>query len=291
MSFLDLIFSLAGAFAVQTLFDLSEPLSRRLVRLACRLLPKELRALRQEQMEADLLHVNGSALRIVTAIGFVKLILPEALSHIASKPSTEATTMLTFENLHKHGELFANMFRARERFFVAREAWNLPVSLSVKYDQYDNPASKWIAIHSHGKVLGGMRLTPTTARCGIYSYMIRDAQRGLLQSCPASLLFKEAPIESDTWELSHWFVTNDMRRATTRRARKKLFLELPNAAKTLGANRIVTFQPIDWIGKARRRGLTITAIGDAVEIEGKRMQAVEIRFTDNPNDEITPTRS
>ena len=38
-----------------------------------------------------------------------------------------------------------------------------------------------VAVHEYGQVLGGLRMTPTTARCGIYSYMIRDAQRGLLE--------------------------------------------------------------------------------------------------------------
>ena len=39
-----------------------------------------------------------------------------------------------------------------------------------------------------------MRLTPTTARCGIYSYMIRDAQRGLIDTIPHDLLYEEAPV-------------------------------------------------------------------------------------------------
>lgn len=113
MSVIDLIISLVGAFVVQTLFDLSEPLSRRLVRVVCRLLPEEIRLARQEQMEADLLHINGSALRIVTAIGFVKIILPEVFAEAIKAHGSEATTVLSFGNMHNHGEMFAEYLRAR----------------------------------------------------------------------------------------------------------------------------------------------------------------------------------
>ena len=111
------------------------------------------------------------------------------------------TTTLSFENLHNHGELFANMLRARRERFIEHNKWDLPESLGMEYDQYDTPASRWVVVHDElGKVLAGNRLTPTTARCGIYSYMIRDAQRGLLDTIPANLLYEEAPV-SETLNL------------------------------------------------------------------------------------------
>ncbi|HHI70120.1 MAG TPA: N-acyl-L-homoserine lactone synthetase, partial [Rhodobacteraceae bacterium] len=86
------------------------------------------------------------------------------------------TTTLSFENIHQNGELFANMFRARRELFIVQNKWDLPEALGMEYDQYDTPASRWVVVHDDlGKVLAGNRLTPTTARCGIYSYMIRDA--------------------------------------------------------------------------------------------------------------------
>ena len=91
------------------------------------------------------------------------------------------TTTLSFANIHNHGELFANMLRARRELFIVHNKWDLPEALGMEYDQYDTPASRWVVVHDEfGRVLAGNRLTPTTTRCGIYSYMIRDAQRGLL---------------------------------------------------------------------------------------------------------------
>ena len=82
------------------------------------------------------------------------------------------TTTLSFENLHNHGKLFANLFRARKQSLIVEKNWDRPEALDMEYDQYDTPASRWIAIHEMGEVLGGLRLTPTTAKCGIYSYEV-----------------------------------------------------------------------------------------------------------------------
>jgi N-acyl-L-homoserine lactone synthetase len=73
----------------------------------------------------------------------------------------EATT-LSYDNLHNHGELFANMFRARHRTFIQNAKWDLPEANGMEFDQYDTPASRWVCRTPHGEVLAGVRLTPTT---------------------------------------------------------------------------------------------------------------------------------
>lgn len=97
----------------------------------------------------------------------------------------EATT-LSFINAHNHGELFANFFRARHDTFIRRNKWDLPQADGMEFDQYDTPASRWVVVHERGSVLAGLRLTPSTHHCGIYSYMIRDAQKGLLGTIPTN---------------------------------------------------------------------------------------------------------
>ncbi len=91
------------------------------------------------------------------------------------------TTTLSFRNMHVHGELFTDILRARRESFIVQRKWDLPEVDGMEFDQYDTPQSRWIAVHHLGDVLAGIRLTPTTARCGIYTYMIRDAQLGLLE--------------------------------------------------------------------------------------------------------------
>ena len=94
------------------------------------------------------------------------------------------TTTLSFANMHNHGELFANIFRARKQSFIDLKKWPLPEVDGMEFDQYDTPFARWIVVHENGEVMAGMRIAPTNARCGLHSYMIRDAQLGLLAGLP-----------------------------------------------------------------------------------------------------------
>ena len=120
------------------------------------------------------------------------------------------TTTLSFENMHKHGELMVNLLKARKQSFIVQNNWDLPEVAGMEYDQYDTPASCWIAVHEGEKVLAGVRLTPTTARCGMYSYMVRDAQKGMLESIPSNLLYDEAPIDPGVLDASRVFVAREV---------------------------------------------------------------------------------
>jgi acetoin utilization deacetylase AcuC-like enzyme len=83
--------------------------------------------------------------------------------------------------------------------------------------------------------LGGMRLTPTTARCGVYSYMIRDAQRGLIDTIPADLLYDEAPVDPSIWESTRVFVSHAAPMSIRRRIHAMMVSEMIKAARENGA--------------------------------------------------------
>src|SRR5690606_14882517 len=145
----------------------------------------------------------------------------------------EATT-LSFDNLHNHGQLFANMFRARHRTFIQHNKWDLPQADGMEFDQYDTPASRWVAVHRRGEVLAGVRLTPTTHRCGMYSYMIRDAQLGYLETIPTNLLNFKAPVDPYIWESSRVFVSDVVPAAERLRVQMQLIREMVISARNLG---------------------------------------------------------
>lgn len=190
------------------------------------------------------------------------------------------TTTLSFANLHNHGELFANLLRARRQSFIVQNKWDLPEAMGMEYDQYDTPASRWVAVHQFGQVLAGIRLTPTTARCGIYSYMIRDAQKGLLDSIPQDLLFDEAPVDPNIWESSRVFVAHDTPQDIRRVVHARLITEMTKAARELGAVRVLGLIPANWPRWARRCGLDAKAAGRVMEIDGVRNQVVSIYLAD-----------
>ncbi len=187
----------------------------------------------------------------------------------------QATT-LSFENMHNHGELFANLLRARRQSFIVQNNWDLPEALGMEYDQYDTPASRWVAVHQFGQILAGIRLTPTTARCGIYTYMIRDAQRGLLDSIPSDLLYETAPVAENVWESSRVFVAHDTPQRIRRVVHAHLIMEMSKSARELGATRVLGLIPANWPRWAKRCGLEAEAAGRVMLIDGIDNQVVSI---------------
>ncbi|MDA0223701.1 MAG: N-acyl-L-homoserine lactone synthetase [Proteobacteria bacterium] len=191
------------------------------------------------------------------------------------------TTTLSFENMHNHGELFANLFRALKQSFIVQNNWDLPEANGMEYDQYDTPASRWIAVHQFGEVLAGIRLTPTTARCGIYTYMIRDAQKGLLESIPQELLYSEAPIAPHIWESSRVFVSQNVPSNMRMRVQANLMGEMISAARTLGATQILGLVPAVWSRWIARLGLDAEAAGPQMDIDGTNTQVALMHLASN----------
>ncbi|MCI2399148.1 acyl-homoserine-lactone synthase [Aliiroseovarius subalbicans] len=189
------------------------------------------------------------------------------------------TTTLSFENMHNHGELFANLLRARRQSFIVQNNWDLPEAMGMEYDQYDTPASRWVAVHQFGQILAGIRLTPTTARCGIYSYMIRDAQRGLLDSIPSDLLYDEAPVAENIWESSRVFVAHDTPQRIRRRVHAHLITEMTKSARELGATQVLGLIPANWPRWAKRCGLDAVGAGRVMHIDGVDNQVVSINLS------------
>ena len=187
-------------------------------------------------------------------------------------------TTLSYENLHNHGELFANMFRARHRTFIVQNHWNLPEANGMEFDQYDTPASRWVVVHQLGEVLAGVRLTPTIHRCGIYSYMIRDAQNGLLETIPAHLLFDPAPVDPQIWESSRVFVAEDVPANQRLMVQMQLIHEMVISARALGATSVLGMIPEHSPRLARRVGLDCIPAGPVMDIGGMRSVCVTINM-------------
>ncbi|MBL4811112.1 MAG: N-acyl-L-homoserine lactone synthetase [Rhodobacteraceae bacterium] len=190
------------------------------------------------------------------------------------------STTLSFANLHNHGELFANFFRARRDSFIVRNKWNLPETMGMEFDQYDTPASRWVAVYDNsGQVLAGLRLTPTVAECGVYTYMIRDAQRGLLESIPSDLLFNQAPVEDGTWEITRGFIRHDIPASMRQKVRMRLVMQLLRTSREEGIRRMLALLPSNWNRWAARCKLDMESAGRNMNMGGIDYQAVWIDFS------------
>ncbi|MBF9028822.1 N-acyl-L-homoserine lactone synthetase [Rhodobacterales bacterium HKCCE3408] len=178
------------------------------------------------------------------------------------------STTLSFDNMHVHGELFTNMLRARHTTFIDQKSWDLPSADGMEFDQYDTPQSRWIAVHELGKVLAGVRLTPTTARCGMYSYMLRDAQRGLLDTIPDTLLWDEAPVAQHVWDANRMFVSRDVPASMRRQVQVQLITGMVTGARSLGASMLLGLLPTPVQRLATRVGLILENAGPIIDFAG-----------------------
>ena len=177
-------------------------------------------------------------------------------------------TTLSFANLHQHGALFSNMLRARHRTFIEGMNWELPNADGMEFDQYDTAQSRWVCVHDGDRVLAGVRLTPTTARCGVYSYMVRDAQRGLLDAIPAHLLDDTAPIAAHIWDANRLFVADGVATDIRHAVQLSLMGHMVRSARELGASTLIGLLPIAVPRLGRRLGIDMDAAGPLMKIGG-----------------------
>jgi N-acyl-L-homoserine lactone synthetase len=188
------------------------------------------------------------------------------------KGSVRAST-LSFLNMHQYGDLLVNFLRARKRTFVEQLGWNLPEVDGMEFDQYDTPFSRWVVIYEYGEVLGGIRLTPTTASCGIYSYMLRDAQRGLLAPIPSDVLFFKAPVDRQIWEASRLFISKDVPAQRRVDIQAMIMNQMADAAREQGASHVIGIVPAVWSRWLRRLDLDAVPVGPKFAIDGTVSQA------------------
>jgi acyl homoserine lactone synthase len=191
------------------------------------------------------------------------------------------TTTLSFQNMHNYGELFVNLLKARRASFIVRHNWDLPEAEGMEFDQYDTPASRWIAVHEDGEILAGIRLTPTTARVGMYTYMIRDAQRGMLDSIPTNLLYNEAPVDPKIWESSRVFVSPTVPANMRTKVQTELMQEMINTGRAVGAEKIIGLVPAVWSRWIARLGLYAEPAGPVIDIDGQRIQVAMMTLSNS----------
>ncbi|QEW20188.1 Isovaleryl-homoserine lactone synthase [Marinibacterium anthonyi] len=182
-------------------------------------------------------------------------------------------SVLSFETIGDHGNLLVNYLRARKKTFIDRLHWDLPHADGMEFDQYDTPQCRWVIVHEYGEIMGGVRLLPTTAACGIYTYMLRDAQRGLLDSIPTDVLFLEAPMLPLVWEASRLFISEDVPATRRNDVQAVLMQTMARTAAENGARYVIGIVPWVFSRWLRRLGLAALPVGPRFAIDRITSQA------------------
>ena len=197
----------------------------------------------------------------------------EPVDHIRS-------TTISFRNMGEYGGLLVNYLEVRKFIFLDQLGWKVSEADGMEFDQYDTPFCRWIVIHQFGEVIGGVRMVPTTAKCGPFSYMLRDAQKGLLEDIPTDILFFEAPVEHSVWEATRFFITNAVPAQQRQRVQTLLFRSMCQTAMDNGAVHVLGIVPALWARWARRLGVNATPIGAKFSIDGTASQCVLFKASD-----------
>lgn len=188
-------------------------------------------------------------------------------------PNHMRSTVLSVQTQHHYGELYAEFLKARKRVFIDAKHWDLPNVDGMEFDQYDTPQSRSVVVHEFGEVLAGIRLLPTTARCGCYSYMLRDAQRGLLEGIPPHVLYEKAPVADHIWEATRLFVSPDVEAERRIPVQALLLTEMARAAVAGGATHVIGIVPAVFKRWMARLGMGALPLGPKLVIDGDRTQA------------------
>ena len=188
-------------------------------------------------------------------------------------------SVVSFLNMHFHGDLLVSFMRARKKTFIDRLNWQLPEADGMEFDQYDTPLCRWVIIHEFGEVIAGIRMSPTTAKIGVYSYMLRDAQRGLLDEIPRDVLFFEAPVSDTIWEASRLFISQEVPAHRRSIVQSVLMDTLSRAAREMGASQVIGIVPAVWSRWLRRLDLDAVPVGPKFEIDGTTSQAALFNTT------------
>lgn len=184
---------------------------------------------------------------------------------------------ISFRTMSQSGDLMVRYLEARKRHFIDARHEDSSCADGMEFDQYDTPAARWIVLHEFGQVLAGVRLLPTTAHCGPCSYMLRDAQRGLLDPIPRDVLFLEAPVDRKVWEISRPFVADDVPAARRSVVETRLIGEIAEAAGELAATHLIGIVPPDFAHWLRWPGLAAVPVGRRFGPAGARSQAALIK--------------
>ena len=176
--------------------------------------------------------------------------------------------------MHRFGELYVNYMKTRKKVFIDQLGWNVPHSDGMEFDQYDTPLCRMVVVHEYGEVLAGIRLSPTTAKIGLHSYMLRDAQLGLLDGIPSDVLFFDAPVDATVWEATRVFITDAVTAARRATIQRILVDKMIRTVVEEGGTSLIGIVPSIYARWLRRLELDAVPVGPKFRIDGTLNQAI-----------------
>jgi N-acyl-L-homoserine lactone synthetase len=189
--------------------------------------------------------------------------------------------MFDFLGQHQHGEAFRDYLRLRKRFFVDVLRWDIPHNEEVEMDQYDNPCAHYSLALEGGRVVGGARIMPTSARWGRHTYMLRDALRGDLEHIPPAAMPEDIACDA-VWECTRLVLSDTLTNHESRATCLSLVVDgLLEIAQIHGAQELISLSPLPLMRTLRQAGFLARRRGEpyASETDGRRYAVLAMPVT------------
>lgn len=146
--------------------------------------------------------------------------------------------------MHRHGTAFYDFLKLRKVFFVDQLGWDIPHDDEVEMDQYDNPQAWYVLVlNDDGKVVGGGRTMPNSARWGEHTYMLNDAVEGRLRSIPSSVM-DDVKVANSNWEVTRIVVSDSLSTQAERaECLKLIFAGVETLLLRFGGDEAISLSP------------------------------------------------
>lgn len=172
-------------------------------------------------------------------------------------------TTFSFIDRADYHQCYTGFLELRKRVLVDGLGWDLPVTGETESDQYDNPTAVYSAVEYKGRVIAGARAAPCSARWGGWSYMLNDADQGLIPGIPRGIL-SSYPTENSVWECTR-FVSDDVLGTSEDRLRatRMVVAGLCQLSGGLGASSLMSLSPAPLGRLLRSFGYKVSIVGAA----------------------------
>ncbi len=167
-----------------------------------------------------------------------------------------------FSDFHRYGPAFYEFLALRKKVFVDQMKWDVPHDDHVEMDQYDTPQARYSLVMDNGRVIGGARAMPTTARWGSHTYMLRDAVVGKLAHIPPQIMRAEIATP-EVWECTRLVVDDAVRTQAERARCLALIVDgLVDTARRQGAAEMICLSSMALMRALRQLGYDVRRIGE-----------------------------
>lgn len=166
---------------------------------------------------------------------------------------------VTLDNVHRfHDNPLVAQHRLRYKSIILRQRWNVPHYHEKEFDEYDNPASKYLVyMGENGVAYGVSRLYPTTL-----PYMLEEKFSNFMTA-------RKGPVcDERIWEGSRFCIEDSLPKEIRQRIIQEIVVGYLETALKFNVRAIIgLMHPVYWKNVFINSGWRMDFMGEALKLE------------------------